>query len=293
MEIKKIGMRNIKTGIGVALSILAGEVGLIENPFFTAAASLDSIQSTVKGSFESGGHRVIGTILGGMFGFVFGYFCNQISLASAIGVCMIIYICNIFKINNSINMALVTFLSITLNLGDSSNIFNYSLVRTWDTSVGVIIGLTVNYFIQRSKYFEIIVKDIVKVRSEFFKLVECEIADNKQIDMQVADSKVKRMERLYRKLVLEVEYSNKNMELGDLESSLNTCKNISLHLNAIKSIEGEASISPENYENIKKIWPEACINRSIDEGKHPVFNYHIRMILKDIELELGRSCENV
>lgn len=287
MKIKKIGMRNIKTGIGVAFSILAGEIGLVENSFFTAAASLDSIQSTVKGSFESGWHRIIGTILGGIFGFVFGHFCNQISLVSAIGICVIIYVCNIFNINNSINMALVTFLSITLTLSDGTNIFDYSLVRTWDTSVGVIIGLTVNYFIQRSKYFEIMGKDIVKVRTEFFKLVECAIADNKDIDMQTVDSKVEKMERLYRKLVLEVEYSNKNMDLGDFEKSLNICKNISLHLNAIKLIEGDVSLSSENVDKIKKIWPKACINRNIDDGEHPVFNYHIRMILKDVEVALS------
>ena len=282
----KIGMRNIKTGIGVAISIIAGKLGLVQNPFFTAIACLASIKNTVKGSVETGWHRIVGTLIGGISGFIFGNFFNDNPIIVAAGVCAIIYICNLLKINNSINMSLVTFLSIILSLDDKTNILEYSIIRTWDTSVGVIIGLGVNYFIHRSKYLIHITNDMITVKKEFFDLVEDIIAENRKIELIEVEEKTLQLEGLYNRFVAEAEYSNKNILFGKYKRSLFICKTIYSHLSAIDLMEGVPTLTTDNYNKIIEIWPNAKINRVVEDNKCPVFNYHVRMILKEMDREL-------
>ena len=82
--------------------------------------------------------------------------------------------CNIFKINDSITIACVVYCAILLCIGEN-NPLQYSLFRTWDTSIGVIIGVSVNYFIFRPNYLESIYKEIRVIENTSIKLLQSEI----------------------------------------------------------------------------------------------------------------------
>ena len=71
MKIKKPGMRNIKTGLGVMICVLIGYLHIIDNTFFAAAACIVCMQTTVKGSLRVGFNRLKGTLVGGIIGFLF------------------------------------------------------------------------------------------------------------------------------------------------------------------------------------------------------------------------------
>ena len=47
-------MRNIKTGIGVMICVLAGHLHLVDNTLFAAIACIVCMQTTVKGSLTAG-----------------------------------------------------------------------------------------------------------------------------------------------------------------------------------------------------------------------------------------------
>ena len=52
---KKIGMRNIKTGIAVFLATFAGYLGIVETPVYTVSVCIFSIKNTIKNSISLGG----------------------------------------------------------------------------------------------------------------------------------------------------------------------------------------------------------------------------------------------
>ena len=52
---KKIGMRNIKTGIAVIICVLVGNL-ILDNTFFAVVACVISMQNTVKASLKTGVH---------------------------------------------------------------------------------------------------------------------------------------------------------------------------------------------------------------------------------------------
>ena len=71
---QKIGMRNIKTGIAVFFATLAGYLGIVETPVYTVSVCIFSIKNTMKNSLEVSWTRILGTLLGG----VIGYLCTFI-----------------------------------------------------------------------------------------------------------------------------------------------------------------------------------------------------------------------
>lgn len=150
LEFKIIGMRNIKTAIAVCLSILISKLLNMEYPFYTAIASIITMQSSVEASFKAGRNRMLGTFIGAVVGFICASISPGSAILSAIGIVMVIYLCNLFGWRESCSIAGVVFCAIMLNL-KSGSAFLYSLNRLLDTFVGITIAVIVNYFIMPPK----------------------------------------------------------------------------------------------------------------------------------------------
>jgi uncharacterized membrane protein YgaE (UPF0421/DUF939 family) len=150
IEVKKPGMRNIKTAIAVVISILISRELKMEYPFYAAIASIISMQSSVENSFKAGRNRMLGTMVGALI----GYLCALISPGNifliGIGIVFVIYLCNLFNWKESSSIAGVVFCVIMLNLKGNSPII-YSINRIIDTFVGIIVAIIVNYFIMPPK----------------------------------------------------------------------------------------------------------------------------------------------
>jgi uncharacterized membrane protein YgaE (UPF0421/DUF939 family) len=150
IEIKKLGMRNIKTAIAVVISILISSGLKMESPFYAAIASIISMQSSVKNSYKTGRNRMLGTLVGALV----GYLCALISpgnpFLTGIGIVCVIYLCNLLNWQESSSIAGVVFCAIMLNLKGNSPII-YSINRIIDTFVGIIVAIIVNYFIMPPK----------------------------------------------------------------------------------------------------------------------------------------------
>lgn len=159
-----MGMRTIKTGISVTLCMILGNY-LVENMFYSLVACIISVQDTVKGSLKTGINRVEGTILGGIIGFIFAIIKAGDPFLCGLGVMCSIYLCNLFKIK-SVVVACVTFLAIHLGVGNSDPVY-YSLHRVLDTSVGVLFGVLVNYYVARPNYLNSVIDEFKKDRRTF------------------------------------------------------------------------------------------------------------------------------
>lgn len=146
LKVEKVGMRNIKTAIAVFISIVLSKLFKMEYPFYAAIAAIISMQSSVEESFKAGRNRMFGTFIGAVVGFACALISPGNAFVSAIGIVIVIYICNLLKWKESSSIGGVVFLAIMLNLKGNSPLW-YSINRLLDTFLGIIVAITVNYFI--------------------------------------------------------------------------------------------------------------------------------------------------
>ena len=159
ITIPPIGLRIIKSSIAVLLcyivSILRGDSGIV---FYSQIAALWCIHHYIKNSKKLAIQRFIGTIIGAVFGlFVIilekrinfnATMVNDLLFAFFISVMIIlvIYTTVILKRKDATYFSCVVFLSIVvIHIGDQNPYF-FVWNRFLDTVIGLIIGISINYF---------------------------------------------------------------------------------------------------------------------------------------------------
>ena len=282
MKLEKMGMRTIKTGIAVMLCVIAGGY-LIQNPFYSAIACIISMQDTVKGSMTAGLSRVKGTVLGGIIGFLIVLIKPGSPILCGFGVMSTIYLCNMLKINKSVVVACVTFLSIHLGIIDS-NPAQYSFFRVLDTSIGVVIGIFINYILARPDYLDSTINEFKEIERMTVEFIEAKIVNKENLNIKRFEKKIKRVESVYSKLVDELNYKKSNINVEKIENTISICREIYFHMQSIELLENKLYLNKSNYEKIKKLCKFEPIDWDLDEHKSPVFNYHLSKIIDEINL---------
>lgn len=150
----KIGFRAIKTAIAVFLCALISTVFKREDIFCSSIAAIICMQQTYKQTIETGINRSIGTLIGG----IVGYIALELSVyipnyewmrIFVIPFCIlsVIYICNKIDRKASVSIGCIVVLVIVAKLGDPMNsTLMYVVFRVLDTLVGVFIAMVVNRF---------------------------------------------------------------------------------------------------------------------------------------------------
>lgn len=159
IELPKIGARTIKTGITVLVcALISFLIFNRESAFISSMSGVTCLQNSVKGSVSTGKNRITGTIFGAVIGFIFAslsrYMGNNkliISLVAGIGTIATIYLCIVFSIQDCINTACVMFLLIMMSISESQWL-TYSITRTIDTFIGVLVGITVNKHLFKNSF---------------------------------------------------------------------------------------------------------------------------------------------
>lgn len=155
-----IGLRNIKTALGVFLCVLVYDLFQRPYPFFACIAVVICLKDTMGSSFEMGKNRLIGTFIGGLVGTPFLMLKNLVSeqvnffavgaIMIGLGIVLVIYLCNLIgKIEVMTSTACIVFLSVVVNLRDTMQYLAphiYSINRMIDSTVGIIIALIINKY---------------------------------------------------------------------------------------------------------------------------------------------------
>ena len=286
LKVKKLGMRTVKTGIAVGLSVLAEKI-FVQNAVLTALACLVSVQDSVRGSILAGLSRIKGTIIGGIIGFLFALIGGTgNALIATLGIITTIYICNHFNLTNEISISCVTFIAI--HLGDiDTTLIAYSLNRILDTSVGVIIGVVVNYSLARPKHTNNIHYDLLAVEQCVSKYLEYKILkkSTKYSTHSLGEIIVK-LDKSYNNFINEFSYlqeSECEMD-GEIDNLVVLSKELYFHIQSIEMLEQKLYLNKANSDKIKYLYGLEDLNWDISENKSPVFNYHLKKVLKQINL---------
>lgn len=281
MKLQKIGMRTVKTGIAVSVCTLLAQY-LVQNPMFAGVGCVASVQDTVKGSLKLGFNRVKGTMIGGLVGFLCVLIKPGDPILCGLGIMSTIYGCTILGINSGIIVSSVTFLSIHLGIIESNPAY-YSIHRVLDTSVGVVIGVIINYVLARPDYLELTDKSLINARKIVGECVKSGIINNGAFDRERLRKKISKLEMIYPKLVDEMKYTKNQVNIEIIENEISLYKSINHHIKSIQIIDEEICINKDNYFKIKEMYNVDILNWKLDDEKSPVFNYHLSKILEEID----------
>ena len=146
----KIGMRNVKTALSVGICLLFFQFIGVGDGIQAAIAAIICMKSSLQNSIQTGIERVIGTVIGAVLGILALLLIEnttyQVATLLAItGVVLIIYLCNIFKVQASTVIGLVVFLIILIGEKDLPPI-TYGIMRLVETFFGIIAAYLINRF---------------------------------------------------------------------------------------------------------------------------------------------------
>lgn len=147
MKLNPIGMRTIKTGLSVALTLFICTALKIENPFFALIAASMAVESSVSESVSVSKNRLIGTFLGALIAILFVTLFPINPFSMAVGIMILIYVSNALKLKKSIKISTIVFIAILVNNDETTRV-QYALFRSIDTFIGLSIGTLVNYYIK-------------------------------------------------------------------------------------------------------------------------------------------------
>lgn len=153
MKLKRPGQRILKTSLAVFLSFVFSHFRSSDAlPFYSAIAAIICTKSDFNDSVNIGINRILGTLVGGICGFLYLLFVKSklnseivnYVLISIIIAFLIWFMSSLDKPNAIIIMAIV-FCSISINhAGENFGAIQFALNRILDTLVGVVIAIFVN-----------------------------------------------------------------------------------------------------------------------------------------------------
>ena len=154
-----IGLRNLKSAFSAALC--AGIYYLIDrNPTFACIGAVYGMGNDMGHSWQQGGNRLIGTIIGGFLGM--GLFWCYLLLAPAgesrallipltfVGVVVLICLSQMFRWPTAVQPGSVVLCIILFNTPTDTYV-SYALNRMVDTGVGVLMSMLINYLYPRER----------------------------------------------------------------------------------------------------------------------------------------------
>lgn len=151
-KIKLPGMRVIKTVIAVYICFLLSFIRKTK-PFYSVIAAILCMQNDSKNGWKVGKNRMIGTLIGGIYGLIAIILIKYLNielfsyvhyLILSLFLIPIIYSNVYLKVPNSTYISCVVFMSIAVSHGGDKAPMFFALNRVVDTLIGIIVSIIIN-----------------------------------------------------------------------------------------------------------------------------------------------------
>lgn len=288
---KNIGMRNIKTAIAVTISILISNLFKLDSPFYAAIAAVISMQNSVTGSYKAGRNRMLGTITGATVGLCFSLISPNNAFLCGCGIIIVIYICNLLKWDKSVTIACIVFIGIMINLTDKTPLY-YSIHRTLDTFIGIIVSVLVNMFIKPPAYENQIKNSCNKIIEYIYKISMESMYNINTIDLTKLKNQINNLQNNFAAYSKEI-VKKKQLDEAHIKQLIKIFNEIYTNLCFIDSISKPYELNPQNYEKTKNLFSiDKRDYNYIENNINIVYNYHVSKIISNLEL-LKTNINNV
>ena len=155
----RIGMRAVKTVVAVGICLTTFQLLQIGAEINGIQASLSAVicmKSSLQNTLRTGIDRTIGTIIGSSIGVAFLLLSVSMPsyLLSALGIfgaLLIIYLCNVLRLQASVPISIVVFLIILVAEHDIPPVY-YGFARLAETLFGIFVAYMTNRFLDFRRY---------------------------------------------------------------------------------------------------------------------------------------------
>lgn len=152
MNKKIIGMRSLKTALGVIISVSIANLLNLQSPSMVASATIISLANNMHDSVDKSINRMLATIVGVLMAILFQLLNLVNPITMGLGVLIIIIVCNQFNWSQALVLATIVFIVIMSNSFTSDmELVIYSFNRLLDTFIGASVGLFINFAIAKPK----------------------------------------------------------------------------------------------------------------------------------------------
>lgn len=262
-------MRTIKTAISVLLTIGVAQTLNLQSPLLAGIAAVVTMQSNIVKSLKKGKSRLLGTVFGATIGLIYSLILPGNLALVGIGVILVILVCNLMDWDDSITIALVVFLSVMI-AQESGERLSYSINRTIDTLIGVVIAASINLLIfppDTEKRIISVFKSLLDESNKFLK-----------------NPKHQRDTAKLNTLKTKLENIEKDYQVLENESKLNICQNhikcseIEKTIDLFESLYNDLYIISE-LKDSKKLQSNTGIVGKLED----VYDYHQKRADKAIK----------
>ena len=251
----KIGLRTLKTGLAVTLSILVANALDLQYPFYAAIAAIISMDVTAINSVKMGRNRLLGTFIGAVVGTVLSYIDRGNPFLCGLGVIIATTLCNTFKLKGSVTISGVVLCAIMV-LIDKSPIF-YTTNRIFDTLVGVCIAVLVNCLIfpyNNARHLDDIVVDLWDQSDKLMNAIN----SGKEVDLAKVHKDMNKIKKELDLYESEIIVNNKKELLSELIRHYQMTLKLLFEMDVCQNVNKEEN--PEVYtyhiERANKIYEE-------------------------------------
>lgn len=278
----KIGMRTIKTGISVGLSLYIARMLKLNSPSLVGIAAIVSMQSTVSESFTTGKNRMMGTFIGAFLGLILSYVLPTNYFFLSLGIILVIYIHNIFNWKQSLSLSTIVFMAIFLNK-EGARLF-YAVNRLLDTFIGIIVSMFVNYFIatpDSKSSFAYLKSNIYEVLKNLIYGIVTNLKDSTHhMYIDELNSYNRSFLALKNDLLTNSQLGRSSKLALDI---VNVLENIESHLAVILELNIIPILNEENELLFKNLYGEDYISSDREvTNLDNIYNYHISKIFNKL-----------
>lgn len=150
----KIGLRNIKTAISVAICILVLGLLGVRQPFFACMTAVYTMQANVATSLEAGLSRFLGTVAGAITGTTFAALCKLLpmqylmvrAVVIPLGTIFVVHILHLLGRKDSVFIACIVYCALMMKV-EQVSVLEYAVSRTALTGFGALVALLVNRYV--------------------------------------------------------------------------------------------------------------------------------------------------
>lgn len=289
MNKKIIGMRTIKTSLVVIIAYYVSSIIPNSLEFSLIYAAIIAIDTSVTSSVKVGLYRVLGTIIGSVIGLVFSYLPIYKGIAMSLGVIVVILITNYLDTKKATGIGIVLVIIILLGSEEYTPLL-YSIQRTIDTLLGVLIATVVNIVIfppdqmmnVRNSFedFKTIAKDVIP-SVILFKSNEGIDVMNKSLG--VFSSQMDTLEG-----EMSILKKSENEEYLYYKKLLEESEKINIYLETLSLTDESVEITKDNSSKLSKyfkmdIYKEKYISIETSTREELIYNYTLSKLLNSYE----------
>ncbi|NLC65546.1 MAG: hypothetical protein GX752_01230 [Clostridium sp.] len=289
MNKKIIGMRTIKTSLVVIIAYYVSSIIPNSLEFSLIYAAIIAIDTSVTSSVKVGLYRVLGTIIGSVIGLVFSYLPIYKGIAMSLGVIVVILITNYLDTKKATGIGIVLVIIILLGSEEYTPLL-YSIQRTIDTLLGVLIATVVNIVIfppdqmmnVRNSFedFKAIAKDVIP-SVILFKSNEGIDVMNKTLG--VFSSQMDTLEG-----EMSILRKSENEEYLYYKKLLEESEKINIYLETLSLTDESVEITKDNSSKLSKyfkmdIYKEKYISIETSTREELIYNYTLSKLLNSYE----------